>query len=89
MIHTQNKDGVYESEQDSKRQYSWYVEVRDLVEQHVAEVYANGQPKEEALWRTMIGDVGLQQVRPASREYGDYYRIWHQLLADMDNFVML
>jgi Heterokaryon incompatibility protein (HET) len=84
---TPNEDGVYEGGQNAKRQYSWYAEMRDLVEQHLPETYATGQPKEEALWRTIIGDQGLDDVRPASGEYGDYYQLWHRILADNENLV--
>lgn len=32
----------------------------------------------------MIGDTGLERVRPASSEYGEYYRVWHQMQRDID-----
>lgn len=84
---TINQDGVYEGELIAKARYSVYVEMRDLVEQYVPEVYETGQTREEALWRTMIGDVGLENVRPASSGYGDYYRVWHRMQRDLENFV--
>jgi Heterokaryon incompatibility protein (HET) len=84
---TLNTNAVYEGNLVTERQYSWYVEMKELVEQHVPEMYATRQPKEEALWRTLIGDQGADGVRPASSEYGEYYRIWHRILADIENFI--
>jgi hypothetical protein len=84
-INTPNEDSLFEGELTAKRQYSWYVEMRDVTDQHVPALYRTGQPKDEALWRTMIGDHGLDDVRPAPKEYGDYYRLWQRMLADLDN----
>lgn len=32
-------------------------------------------------------DLGPMKIRPASREYGDYHRLWHHITADLDNFL--
>jgi hypothetical protein len=85
--HLLDNDGVYEGGVTSKVQYLWYLEVKDLVEQHIPERYATGQSREQALWRTVIGDVGLENVRPAPKEYGDYHKVWMRILADVDNFI--
>ena len=85
--HLLDNDGVYEGGVTSKVQYLWYLEVKDLVEQHIPEQYATGQSREEVLWRTVIGDVGLENVRPARKEYGDYHKVWMRILADVDNFI--
>jgi hypothetical protein len=82
-----NEDGLFDGELDVKRQHSWYFEMRDMTEEHIPALYRTGQPKDEALWRTMIGDHGLDGVRPAPQEYGDHYRLWQCILADFDHFI--
>ena len=49
VIYTTNGDGVYEGEPAAKKRYSRYIEMKELIDQHVPEVYITGQPKEEAL----------------------------------------
>ena len=82
-----NEDSLYEGELNAKRQHAWYVEMRDLVDRHVPATYKTGQLKDEALWRTMIGDHGLDDVRPAPKEYGDHYQLWQRMLADHETML--
>jgi hypothetical protein len=84
---TLNEDGVYDGEPAVQIQYSWFAEVKALVHKHIPDVYPTGQPKDEALWRTLIGDVGLDEVHPAPPDYSDYYQLWCRILADIDTFV--
>ncbi len=49
VIYTTNGDGVYEEEPAAKKRHSRYIEMKELIDQHVPEVYITGQPKEEAL----------------------------------------
>jgi hypothetical protein len=50
----------------------WYAEVHRLA-LTTPDTYLNGQPRTEALWRTLIGDRVMKQW-PAPPIYGQYYR---------------
>ncbi|KAK4163290.1 heterokaryon incompatibility protein-domain-containing protein [Cladorrhinum sp. PSN259] len=53
---------------------------RRMASQHIADPYpATGQPRDEAFWRTLIGDT--ESSRPANAEFGKYFRLWEIMLG--------
>jgi len=49
-------------------------EARELTETACAKTYPNGQPREEAFWRTQMADRSPQSY-PAEPEYGEYFQM--------------
>jgi hypothetical protein len=56
----------------TKKVLPWYAEVHQLA-LTTPDIYPNGQPRTEALWRTLIGDRVMKQW-PAPSIYGQHYR---------------
>lgn len=46
--------------------------------------YPTGEPGEEALWRTLCWNKGIDFRVPASRESGDSFPEWHHILTSND-----
>jgi Heterokaryon incompatibility protein (HET) len=60
---------------------SWDADVHRLASK-TPEIYANGQSRAEALWRTLIGDR-IMKERPAPASYSTYYGSWNNLILSL------
>ncbi|KAN0099136.1 HET domain containing protein [Hyaloscypha variabilis] len=63
----------------ANRMLPWYAEVHQLAST-TPDTYLNGQPRTEALWRTLIGDRVRKQW-PAPHIYGQHYRTSQKFLS--------
>jgi hypothetical protein len=60
---------------------SWLREIQNLAEQCSPNTYYTGQPREEAFWRSILGDRTVES-RPAPPIFREYYQAVQTILLD-------
>jgi hypothetical protein len=64
---------------DMSRIRAWHQELLDIARSGTTDTYKNGQTRQEAFWRTLIGDR-TAEGQPAPEIYAECYQHWVQIL---------
>src|SRR5205085_255335 len=60
----------------TKVKHHWHEEAYHLATEKSHDPYLNDQPRDEAFWRTLIGNRSLHEPAPALSSFADYYTMW-------------
>jgi hypothetical protein len=63
-------------------QDQWLQECQELIKEHVRYPYPTGQTRDEAFWRTLLGDRRVEG-RPAPDTYAEYYKAFEESIFEI------